>query len=606
MIQELILQEFASRIISSIPKLTKNTKIKSYSKEKDIIDSLNQHLTFVKNWSSEINFSDLKKSKSIKNAFVDLDLYIQPRRLRIAQNEIIDKIQLQELFTVSKEKHIALLGQVGSGKTTSLKYFCQSLLFNEGYFDSNFCYPILIKLNDFNSLNRDVEYNRSIIINKIIDILGIKFDFQNLDEKSIDSFKENVVIKFLNENNVILFLDGFDELVFLNRRKIVLQEFEKLAYNVEHSKIILTSRTSDYRLSAPPISIYEICSLTDEQIGTFALKWLEEDEYARDFMIKIKKSPFYDTAIRPLTIAHLCALYERNKDIPEKPKTVYKKIVNLLLEDWNQQRNVYRKSKYSKFENDRKFDFLSSLAYNLTITNSTNNFDKIDLEGIYKRIYKDYDLVKEEMLDVITELESHSGLILESGFHNFEFAHKSIQEYLTAEYIVKLPSIPNNRNIILKLPNEMAVAIAISSNPSNYFKEFIDNRLVQHKLHLSFIKPFINRLLLEKVDFNQDINVTISALRLYSAYIQRDEEEDSQRRLFMYDDLIDEFEKFISEIFERNNKDFILKKYSVVETRQSIEGHKIYILDLNKKTKREEAMYPKTLYCRETFIDYYE
>lgn len=601
---ELILQEFASRLISSIPKLTKNTKIKSYSKEKDIIDSLNQHLTFVKNWSSEINFSDLKKSKSTKNVFVDLDLYIQPRRLRITQNEIIDKIQLQELFTVSKEKHIALLGQVGSGKTTSLKYFCQSLLFNEGYFDSNYCYPILIKLNDFNS--RDVEYNRSIIINKIIDILGIKFDFQNLDEKSIDSFKENVVIKFLNENNVILFLDGFDEIVFQNRRKVVLQEFEKLAYNVEHSKIILTSRTSDYRLSASPISIYEICSLTDDQIEIFALKWLERDEYARDFMIKIKKSPFYDTAIRPLTIAHLCALYERNKDIPEKPKTVYKKIVNLLLEDWNQQRNVYRKSKYSKFENDRKFDFLSSLAYNLTITNSTNNFDKKDLANIYERIYKDYDLVREEMLDVITELESHNGLILESGFHNFEFAHKSIQEYLTAEYIVKLPSIPNNRSIILKLPNEMAVAIAISSNPSNYFKEFVDNRLVPHKLHLSFIKPFINRLLLEKIDFNQEINVTISALRLYSAYIQRDEEENSQRRLFMYDDLIDEFEKFISEIFERNNKELILKKYSIGETQHSIEGHKIYILYLKEKTKKEEALYPKTLYCRETFIDFYE
>ncbi|MDR0233061.1 MAG: NACHT domain-containing protein [Dysgonamonadaceae bacterium] len=596
MITELILQEFASRIITSIPKLIKNTDVKSYSKEKDILDSLNQHLTFVKNWSSEVIFFDLKKSKSTKKVFVDLDLYVQPLRVRINKDEIVDKIQLQKLFDNSKERHIALLGQVGSGKTTSLKYFCQSLIFNEGYFDSNLCYPILIKLNDFNNPNR--EYNHSIIINKIIDILGVKFDFQELDEKSIDSFKEKIVINFLNENNILLLLDGFDELVFQNRKNVILEEFEKLVCHVEFSKIILTSRTSDFRFSFSKISIYEICPLNDEQIEIFALKWLGEDD-AKDFVIKVKKSPFYDTTIRPLTIAHLCALYERNKDIPEKPRTVYKKIVNLLLEEWNQQRNVHKKSKYSKFENDRKFEFLSCMAYNLTITNNTNNFLKTDLENIYTKIYKDYDLIREEMIDVINEIESHNGLILESGFQNFEFAHKSIQEYLTAEYIVKLPSIPKERDIILKLPNEMAVAIAISSNPSNYFKEFIDGRFIPYDLDLSFAKPFINRLLLEKVDFNQEFDVATSVLSFYSAYIQRYKEKDVQ--LVICDDLTNEFEEFVLKIFERNDTKQILDNYSLTATVCSLDNDrkKIHKLTLDKL---HHTSLPRTLYCRDTFI----
>ncbi len=45
------------------------------------------------------------------------------------------------------------------------------------------------------------------------------------------------------------------------------------------------------------------------------------------FTEQIKKSPFADTAIRPLTIAHLCAIFERAGRIPDKPKTFYRKIV---------------------------------------------------------------------------------------------------------------------------------------------------------------------------------------------------------------------------------------------------------------------------------------
>jgi len=602
MIQEIALQEIAIRLLNSVIKFAKNTSIKSYSKEKDIFEALTQHLKFVKNWSAEVNFSDLKQSKSTKKVFVDIELYLQPLRVRISNNEMVGKFELKKIFDLDNTKHVALLGQVGSGKTTSLKFLCQSLLFNEGYFESGFSYPILIKLNDFNSPTKDVEYNRSIIINTLIEILGIKFDFQKLDEKSIDTFKVSVVTNFLNENKILLLLDGFDEIVFQNRREVFLNEFEKLVCSIDQSKIILTSRTSDFRLSLENLNTYEICPLTDEQISLFAFKWLESNEEAEDFIKKIKKSPFYDTAIRPLTIAHLCAIYERNKDIPEKPKTVYRKIVTLLLEEWNQQRNVHRKSKYAQFENDRKFEFLSNLAFGLTLSNKNNNFTKSDLESIYDKIYQDYDLVKTEMVDVINEIESHNGLIIESGFQKFEFAHKSIQEYLTAEYIVKLPSIPNNRKNLLKLPNEIAIAIAISSNPSNYFIEFINERLIPLKLNLSFIKPFISRILLEKVDFNQDINLLIAALNLYSLYLEACKNQMTQLSLFYFDDLTDEFENLIVQVFKRNDKLRVFSSYKQVQTLPTAGGGNILVLELESSKTNTNGL-PNLLYCRESFVN---
>jgi Cdc6-like AAA superfamily ATPase len=602
MIKEIVLQEIGTRLLNSIIKLTKNTSIKVYSKEKEIFEALTQHLKFVKNWSEEVNFSDLKHAKSTKKVFVDLELYLQPIRIRIKDDEKLDKFELKKLFTFNHSKHVALLGQVGSGKTTSLKFLCQSLLFNEGFFESGFSYPILLKLNDFNSQEKESEFNRSVIINTLIEILGIKFNFQQLDEKAIESFKESVVISFLNENQTLLLLDGFDEIVFRNRRKVFLKEFEKLVHSIDQSKIILTSRTSDFRLSIENLNTYEICPLTDEQISLFAFKWLESKKEAEDFINKIKKSPFYDTAIRPLTIAHLCAIYERNKDIPEKPKTVYKKIVTLLLEEWNQQRNVHRKSKYAQFENDRKFEFLSNLAYGLTLSNKNNNFTKNDLESIYDKIYQDYDLVKTEMVDVITEIESHNGLIVESGFQKFEFAHKSIQEYLTAEYIVKLPSIPNNRKNLLKLPNEIAIAIAISSKPSNYFIEFVNERLIPLKLDLSFIKPFINRILLEKVDFNQDMNLLIAVLNLYSLYLEACKNQMTQLSLFYFDHLTNEFENLITEVFKRNDKLRIFGNYKQVKNLPTADGGNILILELEGRTTNINGL-PNLLYCRESFVN---
>ncbi len=602
MISEIFLQEFITRIINSVQKIAKNTSIKAHVKNKDVFDSLNQHLRFINNWSSEVNFSDLKKSKSTKKVFVDLDLYIQPLRVRIEDDERIDKFELKNIFNFNQNKHIALLGQVGSGKTTSLKFLCQSVLFNDaGIFKSKVTYPILIKLNDYNSKSRENEYSKNILFNAIIEILNIKFETQKLDEKQIESFKEAVVIDFLNENNILLLIDGFDELVFLTRRQVVIKEFEKLTQRVEQSKIVLTSRTSDFRLSSENLAIYEICPLSDEQVSIFAEKWLEDLDDSTDFITKIKKSPFYDTTIRPLTIAHLCAIYERNKDIPEKPKTVYKKIVYLLLEDWNQQRNIHRKSKYSHFENDRKFEFLSTVAFNLTTLNKSNNFTKNDLQEIYNKIFQDFDLIKNEMVEVVNEIESHNGIILESGFQKYQFAHKSIQEYLTAEYIVKLATIPKSRNVLIRIPNEMAIAIAISSNPSDYFVEFINERLFPLKLTLQFIKPFLNRLLLEKIDFNYDFHVTVAVLKLYSAYIIETQQEKAQLLLFYDDNLINEFEKLVKDVFKRNDKDKIFFSYEESERVPTSDGQVLVVLNLKKDVKNKQL--PKTIYCRDSFID---
>lgn len=599
MIKELIIKKSLDLIIALAIKTIKNTKFNLISTKQDIENSLNTHLQGVKNWSEEISFADLKKSKAISDVFIDLDLFVYPRRIRMDDKEVIDRIQLANLFKIEKD-HIALLGQPGSGKTTSMKHICQSILLDEAFYPEIFDFPILIQLRDFNRLPKNTDSKKSLIFTTLFDILGFKLQSKvDLDEEQTRKIKEKIVTEVLNKLKALVIFDGFDELQFYNRRETVLHELTQLTKYVETSRIIVTSRTADFHYSIEKLSVFELCPLSDIQIEYFAHKWLRDRESSDKFLNAIKKSPFYDTTIRPLTIAHLCAIFERIGKIPDKPKTVYKKIINLLLEEWDEQKNIKRQSSYSSFEVDRKFEFLANLAYSLTTSNFNVSFTRKDLEHAYFKIFQDFDLDKNEVIKVVTELESHTGLFVQAGYHQYEFAHKSLQEYLTAEYIVKLPIIPNQRGILIRLPEELAIAVTISSSPSAYFVELVTNRFIPNSFNYKFIKSFINRLIVEKPDFNFVEEVGISSLQLYSQYLSSIYEEGTQLKLFYPDDLISQFETLIDTIFLRNTKDIINEHYRVTQTLIGESGHDILLLNLieSKKTR-----YPKILYCRDSFI----
>ena len=56
--------------------------------------------------------------------------------------------------------------------------------------------------------------------------------------------------------------------------------------------------------------------LNEKQIKKITNKMDKNKEQANDFYEKNQKSRFFDTAIRPLALSHLCAIYERRKSIP--------------------------------------------------------------------------------------------------------------------------------------------------------------------------------------------------------------------------------------------------------------------------------------------------
>jgi Cdc6-like AAA superfamily ATPase len=568
----------------------------------EIEESLDMHLRAIENWSGEISFNDLKKAKRTSDIFIELDLYVYPRRVWMRQ-EAAETMPLKEIFET--DSHVVLLGQPGAGKTTSLKYLCRLLLHDEEFQKNRFSLPVLIRFRDFNS--RQSRSVANIVTDTIFNILGLQMELpkklvQPESKEEREAIRRKIVIAFLEELKILVLLDGFDEIASEKRRLDIISELNQIASHLSHSTIVLTSRSGDFSYRLENADHYEISPLSSKQIETFALKWLGNSKRASDFVSKVKKTPFADTAIRPLTLAHLCAIYERVKDIPEKPKTVYKKIINLLLEEWDQQRGIKRKSKYAHFEIDRKYEFLCHLAYSLTKTKRTV-FSTDHLLEVYRHIYEEYGLKQREAKQVVSELETHTGLLLQSGYEEFEFAHKSLQEFLTAEYLVKLPTIPDNWKVLGLMPNELAIATAISSSPSNYFVELILRRLAGQKPPEHFVRAFLSRLLVEKPDFKTGIWVDLAMLVLYSSHLENNVIGKNQLELFRLDTVFKDFERIIENL-RKSSLDTILQCYEP-ESRYKTDDHTSIFRVVRKKTAVAHQIVqhlPPFLYVRDSMF----
>jgi hypothetical protein len=412
--------------------------------------------------------------------------------------------------------HFKLRHYPGAGKTTSLQKICADH-FSKRRTILNYNFPVLVRLRELSSAEPTKP-----LLRHLRSILHLTFEFDS--ESHIEIHKQVqheladlALFDYLESMHVLLLLDGFDEIASTEVRAAVLADIRALTDRLKQCKVLITSRSSEFKFKIPRVQKLEIAPLTKNQIVEFAKNWLGPYVETEIFLSKLFSSPFADTAIRPLTIAHLCAIYERLKNIPEKPKSVYRKIVNLLLEEWDAQRDVRRMSAYASFDQDRKLEFLAHLAYLLTI-NRLFTFDRRALRRFYDEICAQYTLPSVESYKVVAEIESHTGLLYESGYEQFEFAHKSIQEFLTADYIVRLPSIATGLPNITQLQNELALAISLSSRPGSYLAEVILKLCLSSCVNDEWYIIFLARLKLERVDFGgfQSPDFALAALILAS------------------------------------------------------------------------------------------
>ena len=485
-----------------------------------------EHLTEVSRWSEKVQFFGMSFGEPLDSSTIALTIDTVPRKFKgtKASSETISEESL-----LSKNENFVLLGDPGSGKTTTIMRLARSLLMaSPKSTDDQWQYPIIIRL-------RDIE-NDTPISAVIADSLGISYDIVKTEKeitvfqfdkkagrevaqiKTIAVYKRQVgsldldifISKFLDRTKALVFLDGLDETPS-EFREAIEESIESLSLKLEQSRIILSCRSGDFTRHIQSFNTIEICPLNENQIKKITSKWLIDNE---DFLERLKLLPFQDLTTRPLFLCQLIVFYRNTGNLPEQPASVYRKIIRLSLEDWDNQRRVKRRSKYANFDPEQKIEFLSALSYRLTYQIKVKRFSHDQLQRAYRSICKSFSLPLNQMTQVAREIESHTGLVLESGQDHFEFSHLSLQEYLCAYYLVREPFAKHLNKYLQEYPPPIAVSVALSANPSNWFAALILRKSELFVLNYGSISSLLSRLILERPIFTSSVYLGIAILQL--------------------------------------------------------------------------------------------
>jgi hypothetical protein len=439
-----------------------------------------------------------------------------------------------------------LLGDPGAGKTTTLKRIALSLLLKAPQTDSDqFQFPLVILLKD---LPRQISLNE-----EIANVFGLSPDPRIAGENLISQEPspstsqkigglpiEEALADVLNSTSALVLIDGLDE-IEISRRPAIEREIEALGLRLTRSKIAVSCRSGDYVTTFHGFRVFEILPLDRAEIQQISRAWLTN---ADEFLRQLEKAPYFDLVDRPLLLSFLIYLFSGDRELPEQPSLIYRKVVYRLLRDWDEERRIKRVSRYAHFDPDRKIDFLSELSYFLTYVIKGKSFSETEFEEAYRAICTSFSLPESECRQVATEIETHTGVIVSSGLGTFDFSHLSVQEYLCANYICRSPLPDLLRKYLVEYPAPVAVACALSSNASLFFAEMINRHLSEKfrdphdGLHgeaevrqLTFdlfgintspaLKSFLSRLRVENPMFKVEIALGESTLCLFAFYYRR-------------------------------------------------------------------------------------
>lgn len=512
--------------------------IKVLPNSEDVVEvAIATHLQTLCNRSSIIQSLGMPSPKSVSEDTTALKIGKLPRKFRRPGSKAK---HISEIELVSRTKHFAILGDPGSGKTTTVMRLCQQFFQDAADF-GNFQYPILVRAADIDDnlfctiadelgLSYTVQENETQHSNKNIfgdEINEIEqkeeqsggYVFAGARSLSIRKYLRgdrplrNFLVDIFSKTSAFIFIDGLDE-VHPEKRRRLNKDIEFLAASANGYGLLVSCRSADYQ-NIDGFTQVEIAALEEEEINFIVDRWCEEP---RSFKEELNKTPYKDLATRPLFLSQIILLHNFSGFLPEMPTDVYSRIVRLALEGWDKDRGIKRKSKYSGFDQQRKHDFLSAFAFRLQIKRRASTFSRKELESIYSELCPQFKLPRTEAEEVAEEIQSHTGIFVADGYDTYAFTHFSLLEYLCAEYIIREPALENISDYLKARPEILAVCVALAPDANRWMQACMKAARIflttgDERAHSS-ISSLLRRLSIERPNFYEqaDLGLLINDL----------------------------------------------------------------------------------------------
>lgn len=332
---------------------------------------------------------------------------------------------------------IVVLGDPGSGKSTSLKYLAYTICLHRDQSSWLQSYvPVLIRATDYAKYYVDTGRSLSEYIIDFNNKYGLLFS-QSLEHKEL-----------------ILLLDGLDEVNLTNQRHMVVDKINSFAAQYPEIKIIVSSRIVGYKEARLSCRFFhfEVENFSDDQILLFLNNWYlaissysdknqeKASEEASHLHRSIKhNSSVYKLACNPLLMTIIALINFQGNKLPEKRAQLYDISTTTLLDNWvklraNQKNNIDR---------EILIELLAIVAFYVHENYASGLIPEKEIRDILKREYSNihpYLTAKElrqDINDIISFLREDAGFLFEKGYSEngeplFGFIHLTFQEYFAA------------------------------------------------------------------------------------------------------------------------------------------------------------------------------